>query len=381
MHNNPLNLTFGVEIECIILFDPEQYEAGIPKAEGLFWDKKQSIRLPHDTKLQIICRNHIIQVLRNANFNTYGYNSPKGDQKWTVEPDASISIADGRRDDGYLECDVEIISPALRYCPAALRRVKRLIEVLETNFAVQVNTSCGFHVHVGNRRKGFPLQTIKHLCMLTACFEHQFDSLHPANRIGNELVKTPSRRFKGQNPWDTVALVQGCRSRAQLVRLFAGSGRCPDRCWAYNLLPLVTGRQKTVEFRQHRGTLKWREMNAWVQTAAGVVNAMHEISIDALARLICACAFDRTFNVLDLFRRLELEAVIPFYFGNVYVHPRIEPLWIPRGKERYGEAGSAGLRGCGRVEELEKRHRLERFTELKKLEERHELERQRVLER
>ena len=383
MHN-PLNLTFGVEIECIVLFDPTKYEEAIPYAEGTLWDKNISAHLHRESKLRIICRSFMVNILRTAGFRTYNVTSSGGDQKWTVANDASIQIVDGPRTDGLLECDVEIKSPALRFCPKALRRIKRVVKLLTTEFDVFVNGSCGFHVHIGNWKSGFPLQTLKHVCMLTAMFEHQLNSLHPAHRIGNEHAKAPSAVFRGQNPWDTVATIQGCRARARLVRLYAGSERRPDRCFAYNLLPLVSGPHKTIEFRQHKGTLDWSEMANWVQLAGGVVKAMHEISADGLAQLISTCAFDRKFTVFDLFLRLKLEALIPFYRGERHVHLRPEPLWVPGKIEGNAGAGPRRRPGYERWDELEKRHRVERLQELKRLEEldrRHELERERELER
>lgn len=384
MHKS-LNLTFGVEIECIVVFDPDDYAKAIPHAEGDLWDDSISARLSHDSKLRMLCRAYIIKILRDPGFHTYDYRSGGGNQKWTVAPDPSITIQDERRLNGYLECDVEIKSPALRFCPKALRRVKRLVGLLTTHFNVFVNTSCGFHVHIGNRKSGFPLQTLKHLCMLTALFEHQLNSLHPAHRIGNEHAKTPSAVFKSQNPWDTVATIQSRGSKGQLVRLYAGAEYRPDRCFAYNLLPLVSKREKTIEFRQHKGTLEWPEMINWVQVAGGLVNAMHEIRTDELARLIGACAFDRKFTIFDLLVRLKLDALKPFYLGQMHVHPRSEPLWIPgKVEDNFVEAGPARRTGFERWDEMEKRHRLERVQELKRLEEldrRHELERQRERER
>ena len=212
--------------------------------------------------------------------------------------------------------------------------------------------------------------------MLTALFEHQFNSLHSADRIGNLTAKAPSAVFKGQNPWDSVVAVQGCRSRGQLVRMFASDGgHGLDRCFAYNLLPLVVGPHRTIEFRQHKGTVHGAEMISWVQVVGGIVSAMHEISTEDLTRLISTCAFDRTFTVLELLRRLKLDALSTFYRGRLYVHLRPEPLWVPGRKDVAAEVGPRRLTEMERWEEMEKRHRAERRRELERLERRHEMER------
>ena len=378
---DPLHLTFSVEIECIVVFGADEFEDGISLAEGFLWEKKHSLRMPYDEKVRIICRNKVIQILRTNGFQTYPYGAGKGDHEWTVAPNVAVMIEDGRRVDGYLECDVEISSPPLRFCPEALQRVKKLLGVLKEQFRLEVNTSCGFRVHIGNRKRGFPLQTLKHLCMLTALFEHQLNSLHPAHRVGNESAKTPSALFKGENPWDSISAVQDCRSRGQLVRFCANGGRGLDSGFAVNLLPLVKGAHRSIEFRQHKGTMHGGEMSSWIQVVAGIVNAMHECDTEGLTRLIDDCAFDRKFSVLDLFCRLRLEPLCAFYKGRLYVHPRPEPLWIPEGKVVAVEAGPRRLTADERWEVMEKRQRDEKSRVLGRLERRHGLERQWELER
>lgn len=378
---DPLHLTFSVEIECIVVFGPDEFEDLISLAEGVLWRKEHSLRMPYDDKLRTICRNKVISILRTNGFQTYDYGSGQGDQQWTVAPNVAIMIEDGRRVDGYLECDIEISSPPLRFCPEALKRVKRLVGVLKAQFRLEVNTSCNFRVHVGNRKRDFPLQTLKHLCMLTAMFEHQLNSLHPAHRVGNESAKTPSALFGGENPWDSISAVQDCRSRGQLVRLLANSGRGLDSGFAVNLLPLVQSAHRTIEFRQHKGTVSGAEMSSWVQVVAGIVNAMHELDTEGLTRLISTYAFDRKFSVLDLFCRLQLDELSAFYKGRLYVHPRPEPLWAPERKVLAVEAGPRRLTGDERWEVMVKRQRDEKGRVLGRLEKRHELERQWELER
>ena len=386
MHN-PLNLTFGIEIECVVVFDPAKYEPGVPVCEGVLWDPERSKDLSHQDKLQIICRNHIAELFKQKGFATYDLTSTTGgdNEKWTVASDASVAVKDGLRDDGFMECDVEIRSPALRFCQRALHRVQRVVRLLTTEFDVFVNESCGFHVHVGNRKSGFPLQTLKNLCMLTAVFEYQLNSLHPPDRIGNPYAKLPSAVFQGLNPWDSVALIQSCKTTTDLVLLYAKSERYPDKCFAYNFLPLIEGFHKTIEFRQHKGTLDWVEMINWVQVAGGMVDAVHESSADGMAKLIRSYAFDARCTVLGLFQRLRLDQLVPFYRGVLHVHARTEPIWV---LERMDGGKEAGPRrrwaGLERWDDLERRHRIERLREIGRLEEldkRHELERTRELER
>lgn len=379
----PLNLTFGVEIECIVCFDPTTYEKGLSFGDGILWEQESPSPFHRENKLRILLRRHIASVFESKGFSTYDLTSPGGDQKWSITGDASISIKRGPRADEFLECDIEIKSPALRFCPKALRRVERVVRILTRYFDTTVNNSCGLHVHIGNRRKGFPIQTLKHFSMLTALFEHQLNALHPAHRIGNYHVKGPSAAFKGQNPWDTMRAIQCCESKEQLLLLYAKEG-CLDRCFAYNLCPLVTGPRNTIEFRQHAATLDGSEIMNWIQLAGGMVDAMHGTRAVDLAQLIHTSAFDPRFTVPDLLLKLKLKALVSFYRGRLHVHLRPEPIWARARTKEDADAKPQKPRALERLEELERRHNTERLEELKRckeLDERHELERRRELER
>lgn len=334
----PLDLTFGIELECVISFDPAKHRWALPYASGMLWNKRLSSYLHEESKLRFLFREHITKFLIEKGFPTYNVASNGGNQKWTVTHDTSIEIQDGPRvGDGFLECDIEIKSPAMRFCPKALRQIKKVVRLLRRNFDMSMNESCGFHVHIGNRKKGFPLQALKHLCMLTAMFEHQLNSLHPAHRIGNLHAKSPSAAFKGQNPWDTLIKIQGCETKDALVLLYANNDGRLDRCFAYNLCPMVTHPNKTIEFRQHEGTLDVSKIMIWIGLAGRMVDAMHKTSTEDLAQLISTCAFDPTYTVSELLFGLKMGELIPFYSVQLHEHQRPEPLWNFESREENAE--------------------------------------------
>lgn len=347
-----LDLTFGIELECVMSFDPANYRGALRWGGGPLWKKEISAHLHEESKMRFLLRNHITRLLTDNGFPAYNVVSEGGNQKWTVTNDTSIEIQDGPRGvGGFLECDIEIKSPAMRFCPKALRRVEKVIDLIKRNFDTSINESCGFHVHIGNRKKAFPLQTLKHLCMLTAMFEHQLNSLHPAHRVGNLHAKGPSAVFRGQNPWDTLMKIQGCKTKVELVLLYANNEGRLDRCFAYNLGPVVTSPNKTIEFRQHESTLDLEKIVNWVKVAARMVVAMHETSTEDLAKLISSCAFDPRYPVTDLLSWLKLNHLIRFYCFDLHQHQRPEPLWIrdtrvkaPCGKHvgASGETAQAG---------------------------------------
>ena len=392
---NPLHLTFGVEIEFIVSFETNKYEKGLPHGNGILWEKEPLTEYSHDSALRTLLRHHIIELLSENGFPAYEVTEEGGDQKWTVTNDTSI-ITNDNPGEGYLECDVEIKSPAMRLCPKALRRVNNVVSLIIPNFDTYVNVSCGLHVHIGNQRAGFPLQTLKNVSVLTAMFEHQLDSFHPADRLDSLHAKGPSKVFQGQNPWDTVQEIQKCASEGQLVFLYAND-KGLDRNLAYNLCSMADGPRKTIEFRQHAGTLDAVKTMNWIQVAGGLVNAMHEISGFELAQLITDCAFQPRYTAIDLLLRLNMGNLAPYYEGRLHTHLRPEPIWVAARVKEKSKAARRVSSGDDRWEEMENRHafeirweemenrhKLERFRELDKLEElehSHELERRRELDR
>ncbi len=200
-------------------------------------------------------------------------------------------------------------------------------------------------MRIGNAGDGFPLQTVKNLCMLTKGFEHQIDSLHPGHRVGNPRAKGPGKVFRGRNPWDAVERIQRCRGVGELVGLYEGG---EGGGFAYNLGGLGEG-GGSIEFRQHEGSLDWGKMGNWVGVVGGLVEAANRISVERVADLIARCGFERRFTVFDLWERLGLEGLREFYLGRMYVHVRAERVWV-RGK------GEGGKRGMGwRRKEFERR--------------------------
>lgn len=55
-------LTFGVELEFIVRFSPENHRDRLLAREGTLWPREQSPTLHH--KYGILVREHMIQVLK-----------------------------------------------------------------------------------------------------------------------------------------------------------------------------------------------------------------------------------------------------------------------------------------------------------------------------
>jgi hypothetical protein len=249
-------LTFGVELECY---------------------------LPEGTSKQA-CAAAI--TARGLNCQVESYNHDQRPQ-WKLTTDGSLNnYATG----------IEIVSPILTG-EQGLADLEKVCEALQ-DFGCTVNKSTGMHVHVGAARQ--PLSFFKKLVRLYQTYEPVIDAMMPASRRGS--ANSYSRSICGTSP----TLVASARSREELTSLIArNSGAATVRYHKLNLAAFE--RHKTVEFRQHSGTLDARKARIWtslclrmVETAKG--NIEFETAVDTAPRNTARAGSKRA-TIIDMIMR------------------------------------------------------------------------------
>lgn len=165
MHT-PINLSFGIEFEMIVLYDTRNYEAELKSGEGVYWQSSEVLDLRQ--KMLCLIRIEMIQVLTDHGILTNKWGRAEDFTKWTVEHDGTVA----REEDGVQDwCAIELKIPAFFFNPWALDQVEKALYVVNRRFTTVVNDSCGLHVHVGNCYEGYPLRTLKNFAMLITSFE------------------------------------------------------------------------------------------------------------------------------------------------------------------------------------------------------------------
>jgi hypothetical protein len=217
--------TFGIEIEC--------YPA------------------PGTTKGDITAaiRRRGIQ----CKIERYGHSTPNN---WKVVPDGSL----GSR-------GMEIVSPVLSG-EEGIRQVRIIGEVLVAMGAT-VTTSCGLHVHVG--AADLSLDGLKKVAKNYIKFETFFDHIMPRSRRAdnNRYVMSNRARFGGYtNDAVNAAFARIDRATTTDDLVLAVS---PSRYSKLNYQSMH--RYRTVEFRQHSGTVEPGKMTNWVQLCVAFVEA------------------------------------------------------------------------------------------------------------
>jgi hypothetical protein len=178
-------------------------------------------------------------------------------RNWKIVNDGSVHGSGGQ--------GLEFVSP---YLPplqgqAGLDEVALVANSLRDMGCI-VNTSCGFHVHVGAR--GMGLVAFKNLVKLYARYEETLDGLMPQSRRGNRADYCKSIARVNFSKVDRAGTV------TQLAQeIYRSSGAHAPRYHKLNLEAYA--KHQTVEFRQHSGTVDATKAVNWIVVCLKLVAA------------------------------------------------------------------------------------------------------------
>lgn len=312
----PMQPTFGVELEFIVRYRIEDYEPAFAMGEGDLCPTH--LYMSRSAQFAAIIGKRIVATLRKAAYIVNDVFSRINYENWTVANDGTISWDDLEISRGFDYCGVEFKTPALPYSEEALILIQRAVMLIKSHFQVFVNQSCGLHVHVGNRDSGFPLQTLKNIGMLTTIFERQIDMIHPEHRLASLYAQRVASQFRQMGPLERAQRIDDIEDIEELIDCYhLRSSGVREGYMAYNFLNLVTGRGlKTVEFRQHEGSLDPEVIIRWAQLANSIVMIAHNVGAQGFAQLVQDHAFDSDYTIIDLLRDLGLNELANYYWGH-----------------------------------------------------------------
>lgn len=146
----------------------------------------------------------------------------------------------------------ELVSPIL-VGENGLKELETVCWVLEF-CQVRVNRSCGFHVHFD--ASAFDIDTWKNLALSYKHIEQLIDSFMPESRRDNRYCQT----LAGIND----QTIRRADTIYDLQRAFNN-----QRYYKLNLE--AYSRHRTVEFRQHSGTIDFTKMEKWIHFLNGLI--------------------------------------------------------------------------------------------------------------
>ena len=188
-------------------------------------------------------RERLARELRDAGIqvSVEGYNHDTRNH-WKLVTDSSLEGRD----------TFELVSPIL-VGEEGLKELETVCWVLDA-CDVKVNESCGFHVHMD--ASDFNMDAWKNLALSYKHIERIIDSFMPCSRRDNRYCKSMR------------SLSEARIARAATIRDLQ---QAFDNNRYYKVNLEAYSRHRTVEFRQHSGTINFAKMEKWIRFLNGLI--------------------------------------------------------------------------------------------------------------
>lgn len=194
-----------------------------------------------------VSKEEVVQELTNAGIEitSEGYNHTTRTH-WKLVNDSSINGSNS----------FEIVSPKLKG-ENGLRQLKTVTLILK-GLDAKVNKTCGVHIHFDASE--FDLQTWKRIFINYGKLETTIDSWMPKSRRGNNNYYCKSIKFDGmQNKIDSIRDNENIAKGLKAIK--EKFGIC-SRYFKVNIDSYW--RHKSIEFRQHSGSLQYEKISNWI---------------------------------------------------------------------------------------------------------------------
>ena len=225
--------------------------------DGLFgFELEFFSRVPYPSPSD--CIDDVVRKMADAGFDVANskYSGTSYD-KWQVKPDSSIKS-------GVAEWHgFEIVSPKLSGCDHE-QALRRLVDLLVKQFKIDVNSTCGMHVHIDCSKyvAEADLSGLKIICCNFAVLEIVVDLILPNQRRrgNNTYCRSNSDDMIDEKSFDAL---RKCKSVDEVIHVVNfGLGR-EHRRFKLNLQPLKT--LGSLEIRSYPATTAVDDMLCWIK--------------------------------------------------------------------------------------------------------------------
>jgi len=162
-------------------------------------------------------------------------------------------------------CGLELVSPILSG-KKGMENAKCIIDCLANIEGVTVNRDCGIHVHVG--ASDITTQGIKNVVLFYAKNQHIIQSILAPSRRNSRWTNTLANNYGDLTQINSR--LNGCNSVSEVISAFNGTRYQTVNLQAYS-------RQRTVEFRQHGGSLDSEKILNWAHWLITTVEMCNQL--------------------------------------------------------------------------------------------------------
>ena len=143
------------------------------------------------------------------------------------------------------------------------------------------------------------------------------------------MQQTTAFAPKDRDPWYIAGLIDGFENLEAFLDTFGKDRTDKDlyvHHWCYNFNNLQFSlTKKTIEFRQHAGSLEADTILRWVNLACALVTLSHYVEKEGYWDILLSWDFlappEAGWNVLRLFGMLHLPILAEMFHDHIYDHP------------------------------------------------------------
>lgn len=219
--------------------------------------------LPYTFGVEIECGGDVSAIVIRDMFERTGievirtgYDHTDSDRTWKIATDGSL---------GGFAHTYEVVSPILKG-EEGLAELEKVCAVLD-GLNVKVNSTCGLHVHIG--AQAMTGEQVRNIALNFATAEKALEKCTWKSRTGGRWSHRVSGYRNKLRALDVATLPQAYENEAENVaryivdNIYAEPNRQHKRYHTLNLATFAHG-HKTIEFRQHQGTLDFTKISNWV---------------------------------------------------------------------------------------------------------------------
>ncbi|KAF7906687.1 hypothetical protein EAF00_000966 [Botryotinia globosa] len=270
-------LTFGVELEFLIATVPKGDENPHPsdprEVDARILANFDSINYDIERTLEEV---GIPATVKESEYGNPREVEAAGATDWILKTDITVgSGAQNSNTRKYFEYGMEMASPPYYYDEAARRAVETVVREMRNSYLVRANETTGLHVHVGIGYRGFTWPILRNFLAIAWTYERQILLMMPESRINNSHCKSLRESNLGRcNPRLTrLEFLNRILSFTDNKQLDDEMGNRSSGFNISNLAPpfLSCFGKRTIEFRQHPGTLDSESILNWVHICVKLV--------------------------------------------------------------------------------------------------------------